>query len=140
MFLERLREDPNKLARGLKLDPKYLIDDVYVENFPRLRPSLSFTTKKSEFEYENYLRALKRIRESDSSDDSKARQQEIITILLEDSTVKALAERQNFWGLRSLYPLLDGVDDSEVNDPAVAAKAATATEAVSSAFDDLFNS
>ena len=32
------------------------------------------------------------------------------------------------------------VDDSEVNDPAVAAKAATATEDVSSAFDDLFNS
>merc|ERR1711907_685585 len=97
MFLERLREDPNKLARGLKLDPKYLIDDVYVENFPRLRP-------------------LKRIRESDSSDESKARQQEIITILLEDQTVKALAERRNFWGLRSLYPFLDGVDDSEVND------------------------
>ena len=32
------------------------------------------------------------------------------------------------------------VDDSEVNDPAVGAKAATATEDVSSAFDDLFNS
>ena len=32
------------------------------------------------------------------------------------------------------------VNDSEVNDPAVAAKAATATEDVSSAFDDLFNS
>lgn len=115
LFLERLREDPKKLARGLDLELRHITDDVYEENFPRLRPSLSFANELPETELEEYMRELEEIEDGDSSDESKENQKRIITILYQDPAVKAIAKRQNFWGMRSLYPFFEGVEDGELD-------------------------
>ena len=115
LFLERLREDPKKLARGLDLELRHITDDVYEENFPRFRPSLSFANELPEMELEEYMRELEEIEDGDSSEESKERQKRIITIFYQDPAVKAIVNRQNFWGMRSLYPFFEGVEDSELD-------------------------